>query len=76
MAEEREKLEGKGQEAMGVGREKIGELTGNERMEAEGEREQDEGKARQMAAGVKGKLEDAADAVKDKAEDLGDKLRR
>ena len=76
MAEEREKLEGKGQEAMGVGREKIGELTGNERMEAEGERDQDEGKTKQMAAGVKGKLEDAADAVKDKAEDLGDKLRR
>lgn len=76
MAEEREKIEGKGQEAMGGVREKVGEMTGNERMEAEGKDDQAEGKGKQMAADIKGKAEDAADAVKDKADELGDKLRR
>lgn len=74
MSEEREKLEGKGQEAMGVGREKVGEMTGDERMEAEGRGDQTEGKAKQMAAGIKDKAGDAADAAKDAVDDVHEKL--
>lgn len=56
-------FENKKDELLGSAKETIGEATGNESLE-------NEGKADQVKAGAKEKLEDAADAVKDKANEV------
>ncbi|WP_293772269.1 CsbD family protein [uncultured Corynebacterium sp.] len=56
-------FENKKDELLGSAKEKVGEATGNESLE-------NEGKADQVKAGAKEKLEDAADAVKDKANEV------
>lgn len=58
-----EKMKGKGNEAVGGAKEKVGEVTGDRDMEAEGEAQKD-----------KGKVQGAWGDVKDKAEDLKDKV--
>ncbi len=63
MNENTERGKGKLQELGGSLKERVGELTGNERMQAEGEADQLEGKGRQTVArgvgAVKGAAEDA-----------------
>ena len=59
----KDKLEGKAKEAMGNVREKAGEATDNEEMEAEGRADQMEGKADQLQGDVKNKAEELKDKV-------------
>ena len=60
-----DRLEGKTKEATGYVKDKAGEVTGNEELEAHGEAERTEGKAQGAWGKVKDAAGDAADAVKD-----------
>jgi uncharacterized protein YjbJ (UPF0337 family) len=62
---ERDRLEGKVKEGTGWAKDKAGELTGNEELEARGEAERTEGKAQGAVGKVKEAAGDAVDAVKD-----------
>jgi uncharacterized protein YjbJ (UPF0337 family) len=58
-----DKLEGKAKEIVGEGKERLGEATGDEEMEAEGTADKLEGKGQ----GMVGKAKDALDDIKRKA---------
>ena len=58
----REKWQGWGKQVMGKGKEKVGELTRDEELEAEGHIDQLEGKAQE----AKGKLKEKARGLRDK----------
>ncbi len=62
---DKDRMEGKMKEGTGWAKDKFGETTGNERMEAEGEAERTEGKAQGAWGKVKDAAGDATDAVKD-----------
>ncbi|MGI8925158.1 MAG: CsbD family protein [Tepidiformaceae bacterium] len=62
---DKDKLEGKGREAMGATKEKVGDVTGNKDLEAEGKTEKYQGKAQGAWGDAKDKAGDAADDVKD-----------
>jgi uncharacterized protein YjbJ (UPF0337 family) len=61
----KDRMEGKAKEATGWAKDKAGEMTGDEDLEARGEAERVEGKAQGAWAKVKDAAGDAADAVKD-----------
>ena len=62
---DRDRMEGKGKEFGGTLKDKAGEFTGEQQMEAEGEADRTEGKAQ----GAFGKVKDAARDVTDAAKD-------
>lgn len=62
----KDRMEGKVKEAAGWTKDKAGEMTGNEDLEARGEAERAEGKAQGALGKAKDAARDAADAVKDK----------
>ena len=62
---DRDRMEGKGKEFGGTLKDKAGEFTGDEKMEAEGEADRTEGKAQGALGKVKEAAGDAVDAVKD-----------
>ena len=62
---DRDRMEGKGKEFGGTLKDKAGEFTGDEKMEAEGEADRTEGKAQ----GALGKVKDAARDIADTAKD-------
>jgi uncharacterized protein YjbJ (UPF0337 family) len=62
----KDRMEGKAKEATGWVKDKAGEITGNEDLEARGEAERAEGKAQGALGKAKDAAGDAADAVKDK----------
>ncbi len=62
---DRDRMEGKGKEFGGTLKDKAGEFTGDQQMEAEGEADRTEGKAQ----GAFGKVKDAARDVTDAAKD-------
>jgi uncharacterized protein YjbJ (UPF0337 family) len=51
-------------EAAGTVRDKAGELTGNEEMEAEGEAQKLEGKGQRKVGDLQGKADDVKDEIK------------
>lgn len=59
-----DKAKHKAEEVIGEVKEKVGELTGNEKLQAEGQKDQ-------LSANVK----QTGDSVKDAASNLGDKLK-
>ena len=61
MGEHEDKLKGKAKEAMGSVREKAGEMTGNEEMEAEGKAQKAEGKLEGLKGDAKGKAKELID---------------
>ena len=58
---DKDRMEGKTKEATGWAKDKAGEMSGNEEMEARGETERAEGKGQ----GALGKVKDAAGDLKD-----------
>jgi uncharacterized protein YjbJ (UPF0337 family) len=58
-----DKLKGKGNEMMGGAKEKLGDMTDNERMEAEGQQQKFKGKAQGAVGDAKEKLGDLKDKV-------------
>jgi uncharacterized protein YjbJ (UPF0337 family) len=63
---DKDRTQGKAKEGMGWAKDKAGEMTGNEELEARGEAERTEGKAQGAMGKVKDAARDATDAVKDK----------
>ncbi|MCX6462371.1 MAG: CsbD family protein [Pseudonocardiales bacterium] len=59
-----DKAKHKAEEVVGQVKEKVGELTGNERLEAEGKKDQ-----------VSGNVKQTGDSVKDAASNLGDAIK-
>ena len=62
---DRDRMEGKGKEAMGGLKEQAGKLTGDEQTEAEGTADRAEGTAQGAMGKAKDAAGDAADKVKD-----------
>ena len=62
---DRDRMEGKGKEAMGGLKEQAGKLTGDEQTEAEGTVDRAEGKGQGAMGKAKEAAGDAADKVKD-----------
>ena len=62
-----DEVKGKWEQAKGTVKDKVGEATGNDRLEAEGEAEHAGGKVREgwgsVKKGVSNAVEDAADAI-------------
>lgn len=63
MTTERDRYEGKAKDALGSVKEKAGEVTGNEEMEAEGKADQVEGKGQEAWGKVKETVRDAKDKI-------------
>ena len=62
---DRDRMEGKGKEFGGTLKDKAGEFTGDQQMEAEGEADRTEGKAQGALGKVKDAARDVGDTVKD-----------
>lgn len=61
MGEHEDKVKGKAKEATGSVREKAGDMTGNEEMEAEGKAQKAEGKLEGLKGDAKGKTKEMVD---------------
>jgi uncharacterized protein YjbJ (UPF0337 family) len=72
----KDEVEGKWKQAKGWVKDKTGEATGNERLEAEGEAENAAGHTQETWGKVKGGVGDAIDAVGDAISDAGKKVDR
>lgn len=62
----KDEIEGKWEQAKGFVKDKVGELTNDPELEAEGEAQRSTGKAQETWGEVKSSVSDAVDAVKDK----------
>jgi uncharacterized protein YjbJ (UPF0337 family) len=71
-----DEIKGKFQQGKGKINDKVGELTGNRRLEAEGETERAEGKTREswgkFKRGVSNTVDSVGDAIKGTADDIND----
>lgn len=65
----------KGEQIKGRAKETVGNLTGDEDLEAEGKADRHAGEAKQKVEEAKEKVEELVDAVKDKVEGLIDKTK-
>ena len=63
---DKDEIKGKAEQAKGYVKQKAGEMTGNENLEAEGAGERIAGKAREQVGKVKDKAKEAVDDVLDK----------
>lgn len=66
-----DELKGKYEQVKGTIKDKVGELTGNERLEAEGEAEHAAGEGRETWGKFKGGVSDAIDSVGEAISDAG-----
>jgi uncharacterized protein YjbJ (UPF0337 family) len=72
----KDEVKGKWEQAKGWVKDKAGEATGNERLEAEGEAQNAAGHTQETWGKVKGGFGDAVDAVGDAISNAGKKLDR
>lgn len=70
----KDEVKGKWEQAKGWVKDKAGEATGNERLEAEGEAQNAAGHTQETWGKVKGGVGDAVDAVGDAISNVGKKL--
>lgn len=70
----KDEVKGKFEQAKGTVKDKAGEMTGNRRLEAEGEAEHAEGETREnwgkFKRGVSNAVDSAGDAIKDAADNI------
>jgi uncharacterized protein YjbJ (UPF0337 family) len=69
-----DEVEGKWEQAKGTVKDKVGEVTGNERLEAEGEADRVEGETQETWGKFKRGVSDAVDSVGDAISDAGKRL--
>jgi uncharacterized protein YjbJ (UPF0337 family) len=72
----RDEAEGKWEQVKGTVKDKVGEFTGDRRLEAEGEVQNAEGETQETWGKFKRGVGDAVDAVGDAIKDTGDKINR
>lgn len=70
----KDEVKGKFEKAKGYVKDKAGELTGNERLEAEGEAERAEGQAQETWGKFKRGVSDAVDSVGEAISNTGKKI--
>ena len=70
----KDEIKGKFEQGKGKIKDKVGELTGNRRLEAEGEAERAEGQARESWGKFKRGVSDAVDSVGDAIKGTADKI--
>lgn len=72
----KDEVKGKFEQGKGTIKDKFGEMTGNRRMEAEGEAEHTKGEAREswgkFKRGVSNAVDSVGDAINDAADDIND----
>ena len=71
-----DQVEGKWEQVKGTVKEKVGEVTGDGSLEAEGEVQQAEGETQETWGKYKSGVGDAVDAVGDAISNTGDKIKR
>ena len=69
-----DEIKGKFEKGKGTVKDKVGELTGNKRMEAEGEAEHAEGETRETWGKFKRGVSDTVDSVGDAISDAGKRI--
>ena len=72
----KDEMEGKVEQGKGWVKDKAGEITGDERLEAEGEADRAEGEAQESWGKFKRGVSDAVDSVGDAISDTADKINR
>ena len=72
---DKEQVKGKFNEAVGSVKQGVGNMTGDERMEAEGKSQEFKGKGQGFVGGVKEKAKELGDTVKGAAEAVKDSNR-
>ena len=70
----KDEVEGKYEQAKGTVKDKVGEITGNERLEAEGEAEHAGGEAQETWGKFKRGVSDAVDSVGEAVSNTGKKI--
>ena len=70
-----DKLKGKVNQAVGATREKVGDMTGREEMEAKGKAQHAKGDAQETMGKAKGAVSDASNKAKDAVADSADKVK-
>ena len=70
----KDEIKGKFEQGKGTIKDKVGEMTGNRRMEAEGEAEHAEGETRESWGKFKRGVSNAVDSVGDAINDTADKI--
>jgi len=73
---DKEQVKGKVNEAVGSVKQGVGNLTGDNRMKAEGEAQEAKGKGQGFVGGVKEKAKDVGDTIKGAADALTDSKSR
>ena len=72
----KDEIKGKFEQGKGTIKDKVGELTGNRRLEAEGEAEHAKGEGREswgkFKRGVSNAIDSVGDAIKNTADDVND----
>lgn len=69
-----DEVKGKWEQAKGTVKDKVGELTGNERLEAEGEAQHAGGEAQETWGKFKGGVSDAVDSVGEAISNAGKRV--
>lgn len=67
----KDEIKGKGNQAVGTVKDKVGEWTGNEELEAEGELQHAEGETQETWGSVKRNVSDAVDSVGEAISNVG-----
>ncbi|HVC80489.1 MAG TPA: CsbD family protein [Chloroflexota bacterium] len=70
-----ETIKGKTQQGTGFVKEKMGQVTGDPNLEAQGKNDQAAGKVREGFGNARGKVRDGVDALADKASEAGARVR-
>jgi uncharacterized protein YjbJ (UPF0337 family) len=70
----KDEVKGKYEQAKGYVKDKAGELTGNDRLEADGEAQRVSGRGREQWGKIKRGISDAVDAVGETISDAGKKV--
>jgi uncharacterized protein YjbJ (UPF0337 family) len=72
----RDEVEGKWEQVKGTVKDKVGEVTGDRELEAEGEAQDAAGKAQENWGGFKRGISDAVDSVGDAIKDTADNINK
>jgi uncharacterized protein YjbJ (UPF0337 family) len=73
---DKEQVKGKANEAVGSVKQGVGSMTGDERLQAEGQTQEAKGKGQGFVGGVKEKAKDLGDTVKGAVEAVKDSSRK
>ena len=72
---DQETTQGKAEQGAGYVKEKVGQVTGDPALQAQGQNEQDAGKLHETFGNARGKMKEGASSLKEKASVMGERIR-